>query len=162
MCQPLFQGALNAGTLQILWDECCDSQLSHEETAGLTACPKSHNMHILRSTFEPRQAGFYLRVLYCDLAALSQVRCGGAPRGVCLFPAGCGLGSASSVVAVPRLSRPTACRILVPRPGIKPMPPAVGAWSLNHRLPGKPKGGLSQSSLYLLQFLTQTLHRVGM
>lgn len=43
-----------------------------------------------------------------------------------------------------------ACRILVPRPGIKPMPPAVGAWSLNHRLPGKPKGGLSQSSLYLL------------
>ena len=26
----------------------------------------------------------------------------------------------------------TACGILVPRPGIKPMPPAVDAWSLNH------------------------------
>ena len=26
----------------------------------------------------------------------------------------------------------TACEILVPQPGIKPMPPAVEAWSLNH------------------------------
>ena len=26
----------------------------------------------------------------------------------------------------------TACGILVPQPGIKPMPPAVEAWSLNH------------------------------
>ena len=25
-----------------------------------------------------------------------------------------------------------ACRILVPRPGIEPTPPAVEAWSLNH------------------------------
>ena len=28
--------------------------------------------------------------------------------------------------------RHAACRILVPRPGIKPMPPALGAQSLNH------------------------------
>ena len=26
----------------------------------------------------------------------------------------------------------TACRILVPRPRIEPVPPALGAWSLNH------------------------------
>ena len=26
----------------------------------------------------------------------------------------------------------TACRILVPQPGIKPAPPALEAWSLNH------------------------------
>ena len=26
----------------------------------------------------------------------------------------------------------TACRILVPRPGIKPTPPALKAWSLDH------------------------------
>ena len=25
-----------------------------------------------------------------------------------------------------------ACEILVPQPGIKPMPPAIAAWSLNH------------------------------
>ena len=25
-----------------------------------------------------------------------------------------------------------ACRILVPRPGIEPVPPAVEGWSLNH------------------------------
>ena len=25
-----------------------------------------------------------------------------------------------------------ACRVLVPQPGIEPMPPAVEAWSLNH------------------------------
>ena len=26
----------------------------------------------------------------------------------------------------------TLCEILIPRPGIKPVPPALGAWSLNH------------------------------
>ena len=31
-----------------------------------------------------------------------------------------------------------ACGILVPRPGIKPMPPAVEAWRSNHCLPGTP------------------------
>ena len=30
------------------------------------------------------------------------------------------------------LASRAACGILVPRPGIKPMPPAVEAWSLNH------------------------------
>ena len=30
------------------------------------------------------------------------------------------------------LLRFVACGILVPQPGIKPMPPAVGVWSLNH------------------------------
>ena len=28
--------------------------------------------------------------------------------------------------------RPAACEILVPQPGIKPVPPAVEAWSLKH------------------------------
>ena len=28
--------------------------------------------------------------------------------------------------------RHMACGILVPRPGIKPVPPALGAWSHNH------------------------------
>lgn len=76
-------------------------------------------------------------MLYCDLAALSQVRCGGAPRGVCLFPAGCGLGSAGSEVAVPRLSRPTACRILVPRPGIEPTCLALQGGLVSTVPPGK-------------------------
>ena len=59
-------------------------------------------------------------MLCCDLAALSQVGRGGAPWVVCLFPVVRGLGSTGSVAAVRRLSRPTACRILVPRPGIEP------------------------------------------
>ena len=35
------------------------------------------------------------------------------------------------------------CRMQVPQPGIEPMPPAVEAWSLNHRRQGSPIGGLS-------------------
>ena len=45
-----------------------------------------------------------------------------------------------------------ACGILVPRPGIEPMPPAAEARNLNHWLPGKPlhKHTFALKHLYLL------------
>ena len=42
------------------------------------------------------------------------------------------LGHMGSVVVAYSLSCPVACRILVPRPGIEPMPPALEVWILNH------------------------------
>ena len=36
-----------------------------------------------------------------------------------------------------------ACRILVPQPGIKPTPPALEVWILNHWITREFPGGLS-------------------
>ena len=48
-----------------------------------------------------------------------------ATHGLC----GCGPGSPVSAC---RLTCSAACRILIPRLGIEPSPPALEAWSLNH------------------------------
>ena len=64
----------------------------------------------------------------------------------------CLLKNAGVSARTPGLALPlrTACGILVPRPGIEPMPPAVEAQSLNHwttrEVPGSPlyyQGGTS-------------------
>ena len=76
-------------------------------------------------------------MLCCDLAASSQVGCGGA-HGSSVFPVVRGLGSVGSVAAVRRLSRPTACRILVPRPGIEPTSLALQGGFVTTVPPGRP------------------------
>ena len=56
---------------------------------------------------------------------------------------------------VPTLFGVVACRILVPQPGIKPVPPAVEAWSLNHwtarEVPGSQPFFISASTYHHLK-----------
>ena len=49
-----------------------------------------------------------------------------------------------------------ACRVLVPQRGIKPVPPAVEAWGLNHWTSREVPGGLSLDSPYFFRGYTLT------
>ena len=62
-----------------------------------------------------------------------------------------------SIVAVPGLSCPVACRISVPRPGIKPMPPAVEARRPNHRTTREVPSHLTSLSLSFLIYTVRLM-----
>ena len=92
--------------------------------------------------------------LHCGTWDLSLQRAGSSLRHA--GSRACGLSScgmwalecAGSVVAACRLSCPVACGILVPRPGIKPMSPALEGGFLTTGPPGK-----SHTYLFELVFL---------
>ena len=60
-------------------------------------------------------------------------------KGVYSLAVVCGLQTAASVIVALRLSCSEACGILVPKPGIKPLSPALAGRFLTTGPPGKPR-----------------------
>ena len=75
----------------------------------------------------------YLFILFLAASGLS---CGAWPL-CCSVPASLWLWHVGLVVVAHRLSCPVACGILIPRPGIEPMSPALEGWFLTTGPPGK-------------------------